>query len=419
MNYLIYITITLIIIILLCYVYTKYKDSINKYIVLNKLSNIKRGRLILLDKDNNIIFKSTPCIKSKYKGIIKINNENEFFERLVNHGEIGLGEGYVDNIWTTPDIFSTIMVLIENEKYLQSSSLFYDTYSSIEKDYKNIQHHYDLGNDFYETFLTDDLKAYSCGFFFCPSDTLNTAQYNKVNKIIQKLNLNPNHTVLDVGCGWGQIASYIQNKTKSKMYGITISKEQLKYINSKYHNVKALLKHYGEIENGFKYDRIYSIGMFEHVRCTNYFKFFEKMYEILNPKGRFVLHTISKIDDNVACNESSSQCFVTKHIFPGGQIPKHEWIIDNATKAGFKIIHVEIFGGMHYAKTLREWRKNLVNNKERILTLGYTMSDFRTYEYYFSVCEAAFLNNIFQVSQYVFDKVDNLSDVTHTAYDCK
>lgn len=395
--------------------YRIYKVHIYKYLVLNRLSGIKYGEITLMDKNEKIIFKKTSELSSNNNAVIKINNEKDFFERVFYNGEVGLGEGYVNNVWTTPGMDSLTMLMMKNEPHLKSKYLTYHSYSSVKDDYKNIQHHYDLGNDFYETFLTDSLKAYSCGFFFNQSDTLDTAQYNKVNKILQKLDAKPHHHVLDMGCGWGRIGSYVQNKIGCKVHGITLSKEQLKHIESNYQNISAELKHYQEFDSQVMFDRIYSIGMFEHVRCTNYQEFFGKMYKILNQGGRFVLHSISKIDNDVSCNDSSSHSFVTKHIFPGGQIPKHEWIIDNAIKQGFKIIHIEVFGGMHYARTLREWKKNLLANKNKLLE-KYSENDINMYEYYFSICEAAFLNNVFQLSQYVFDKVDDLSQVTHTAY---
>lgn len=423
MNYIYLILGVLLVIIILCIIYSHYKEDINEYIILDKLKNIKNGNLKLINTDGKLIFESNPNKKSKYNAVIKVNDPNKFYSKIINDGEIGFGEAYVENVWETNDIFAVAMILVANAKYLQTNIPLYSTYKSITGDYENIQHHYDLGNDFYDTFLTDDLKAYSCGFFLCPNDTLNSAQHNKVNKVIQKLNVKPNQKVIDIGCGWGRIANYIQKKTNCKMSGVTISKQQIKYINDNFPNINAKLKHYEELDTNSKFsqsdlcDRIYSIGMFEHVRCSNYPIFFQKMYNLLYPGGRMVLHTISKIDNDVHCNETATQSFIAKHIFPGGQIPKHEWIIDNATKVGFKIIHVEIFGGLHYAKTLREWRKNLMNNKEKLLK-KYTLENIRTYEYYFAICEALFLNDNLQLSQYVFDKVDDLSDVTHSAYNC-
>lgn len=417
-----------------------YEYDLYKYFVLRTFSKIKNGSLTIVDKNHHKIFKHSSVANishnsdphktpSTWVSKIIVNNQNKFFRSLIMDGEIGIGETYVAGIWETGDIYSFAMLLLANQHHINNKISLYPTFTSKQSDNEFIKHHYDVGNDFYDTFLTDNLKAYTCGFFLCDSDTLNTAQYNKVNKIIQKLDIKEGHKILDIGYGWGAIANYIQTTTKSIVHGITISKKQVEYCNKHYPNINVSYKHYESLNGPTNrnnmsnmYDRVYVIGMLEHVRCVNYMSFFRGLSNVLKYGGRFVLHTITKIDNNTVCDSGSTQTFVivckTKHIFPGGQIPKHEWIVDTAQSCGFKIVNVDIFGGFHYAKTLRQWRINLMNNIPKLLKSGYGVDKIRAYEYYFVMCEASFLNNELQLSQFVFDKVDNLTNVTHPAHTC-
>jgi cyclopropane-fatty-acyl-phospholipid synthase len=270
--------------------------------------------------------------------------------------------------------------------------------TNLDYDKSNIIHHYDVGNDFYMKFLKDDLSAYTCGFWFNPTDTLSDAQYNKVNTIIKKMNPQPNKLILDIGCGWGKIANYVANKTNCSVTGITISDEQVKYGCNNYdiNKVQIINMDYRLLNTQFDY--IYSIGMFEHVRYENYNSFFQMIKRCLNPTGRFVLHTIISFDptNKIAKKDGS---FVTKHIFPGGQIPCNDWILEKARSNGLNVVHFEGFGGQHYAKTLKVWREYMIESKEFILQ-KYGLELFAKYEYYFAACEAAFNTGSLGIGHY-------------------
>lgn len=162
------------------------------------------------------------------------------------------------------------------------------------------------------------------------------------------------------------------------------------YINNTTNNVTAYYGHYVP-DTSTLYSRVYSIGMFEHVRCKNYIKFFKTVYDRMVPGGRFVLHTITTDRNDTQCDSGSTKNFVTEYIFPGGQIPKIEWVLQAAKSIGFKIVHIETLGGHHYAKTLHEWRQNMLKSTEFLKTNGYDLSKIKAYEYYMSECEAAFL----------------------------
>ena len=243
----------------------------------------------------------------------------------------------------------------------------------------------------------DDLSAYSCGIWQNDTDTLNDAQYRKVNIIINKLNPKHNSNILDIGCGWGKIANYVANKTKSLVDGITLSDEQVKYAKQNYkNNVNIINMHYLKLNK--QYDYIYSIGMFEHVRYENYNDFFKCIKRILKPNGRMLLHTI--IDTERKESNYIEKTFMSEHIFPGGQIPNNDWITEHIVRNELSIIHYEYYGGQHYAKTLNTWYKNMVLNKKYVLE-NYGEKIFRTYEYYFNICEAGFRSGKMGVGHYL------------------
>ena len=354
----------------------------------------------------------------RYPVYVKINDEKMFFEAVALRGELGLGETYSKGVWQcvhTTDVLMFVELLIRNAHILQRKKKYSKASTSKSDDASNISHHYDVGNDFYKAFLTDSLMGYTCAFWFSPKDTLETAQRNKVDTIIRKLEIKKGERVLDIGCGWGHIGNYIAEKTGAIVDGVTLSSEQEDYIKTNKSLNHVYKMHYLELPEDVKYDKIYCIGMIEHVRSANYEKYFDKFYRMLRPGGRFVLHTILNnprhLDEasEAASLRGESVTFVTTHIFPGGQIPKYEWIINNATRKNkFLLAHSEGFGGQHYARTLMEWRRNLLEKKQEILQKGYSMDIIRAYDYYFAACEANFMLGGTYIGHFVLDKVHNL-----------
>jgi cyclopropane-fatty-acyl-phospholipid synthase len=143
-----------------------------------------------------------------------------------------LGEAYTLGVWTCDSLAAFLMILIANIEVLAGKLPTTRTHTaSVEHDGRVVRHHYDVGNDFYAAFLTDTLMAYSCGLWRCESDTLATAQMNKVETIVRKLDVRPGERVLDIGCGWGRIAAHVGDVTRARVVGTTISREQVKFIN--------------------------------------------------------------------------------------------------------------------------------------------------------------------------------------------
>ena len=188
MQVLFFILLILSIIVVFSILYWYYSDTIIKSIVLGKLNKIRIGTLRLEDNQGSLVWQSSRNTDQTISSTITVNNERAFFRSIAFEGEIGLGKAYSENVWNCDDLLKLVKLLILNVKYLGAG----DRQSSHENnhtDKKEVQHHYDVGNDFYESFLRDSFMAYSCGFWFTVSDTLETAQRNKVNTIMNKLQL--------------------------------------------------------------------------------------------------------------------------------------------------------------------------------------------------------------------------------------
>jgi len=380
----IYILLIIIIVILIIFAFA-YKSKIKEYLLFKKL-NSAIGQQVEFVQSNE-------CADNQQKISVLIIEKKDFINSLWSKGEVGLGEAYSRGSWSCNRLYDFLKLLIKNQDKLQSyrNKMSYNTQSS-KQDKKSISHHYDVGNDFYNIFLTDSFQTYSCAIWSQPSEkeSLDAAQQRKIDIIIRKLNLQPNAQLLDIGCGWGKIADYVSKQTGANVTGITLSKNQLDYAKTlPNENLEFLLKDYRHLPDNIKYDGIYSIGMLEHVRGQNFDLFFSTIHKILQPGGKFVLHTIisgrEKMDQKNALD-----CYVTTHIFPNGQIPHLNWIEKAVRHNKMQMQHVEYFGGQHYAETLKVWKNQMIRKSDKILEMGYNESLLRSYEYYFTICEAAF-----------------------------
>ena len=268
----------------------------------------------------------------------------------------------------------------------RGSYRFLTNFNFIKKSKVNVAHHYDVSDDLYFLFL-DPLRQYSCGYFKKETDTLEQAQINKIKHIAKKLDLRPNQKVLDIGCGWGYLAIEIAKQYKCHVTGVTLSENQYKFANNKIkelnlsNQVEIKLVDYREISE--KYDRIVSVGMFEHVGRKFYNSFFEKISNLLNSKGVAILHTIGSVDA-----PRDPQPWITKYIFPGGYTPSMSQIAGPIEKSGLIISDLEVLK-IHYAHTLRHWKERFVQNREKVLGM-FDEQFFRMYEFYLTSCEAAF-----------------------------
>jgi cyclopropane-fatty-acyl-phospholipid synthase len=252
---------------------------------------------------------------------------------------------------------------------------------------RNIAHHYDIGNDLYSLFLDED-QQYSCAYFENDAQTLEEAQLAKRRHIAAKLFVEPGQSVLDIGCGWGGLGLYLARTAGANVTGVTLSQEQLAVANQRAaeaglsNHARFELQDYRHVRG--KFDRIVSVGMFEHVG-VNYFKqFFEKIAASLNDDGIALLHTIGRTD-----GPGATSPWVDKYIFPGGYIPGLSEIVPHIERAGLIILDIEVLR-LHYAKTLQDWADRFQANREKAKTM-YDERFCRMWEFYLTGARFAFL----------------------------
>jgi cyclopropane-fatty-acyl-phospholipid synthase len=261
---------------------------------------------------------------------------------------------------------------------------------------RNVAHHYDLSLDLYRRFLDEDLQ-YSCAYFERPDMTLEDAQAAKKRRLAAKLVLEPGTRVLDIGCGWGGLALSLAEQARAQVTGITLSQEQLAVAQARAQArgladaVAFRLEDYRDVEGSF--DRVVSVGMFEHVGTPNYQAYFDSIARLLNDDGVALVHAIGHVD--VA---GAPPPWISKYIFPGGYIPALSEVLPAIERAGLWVTDIEILR-LHYAETLKAWRGRFAAHRDEIAAL-YDERFCRMWEFYLGVSEIGFRHRgcmVFQI----------------------
>jgi cyclopropane-fatty-acyl-phospholipid synthase len=252
---------------------------------------------------------------------------------------------------------------------------------------RNVAHHYDIGNDLYSLFLDED-RQYSCAYFEHHGQTLEEAQLAKKRHIAAKLAVEPGQSVLDIGCGWGGLGLYLAGVAAANVTGVTLSKEQIAAANQRAlesglsDRARFELQDYRQVRGQF--DRIVSVGMFEHVGVNYYRQFFEKIASCLNDDGIALLHTIGRTD-----GPGATSPWVDKYIFPGGYIPGLSEILPHIERAGLMVLDIEVLR-LHYAKTLQAWADRFEANRDKAKAM-YDERFCRMWEFYLRGARYVFL----------------------------
>ena len=367
------------------------------------LNGLKGGTLTLRCPDRTYTFGDGDGLD----GMLTVHNER-FFLRALTGSDIGIGESFMDGDWSTPDVVPLARLMLRNRQAVDGGSRVVGLLhrlagavarrlrdNSITGSKRNIRQHYDLGNDFFRLFLDTQLLMYSCGYFGSPSDSLETAQARKVDRICGLLRLGPSDHVLEIGSGWGGFAAWASTHYGCRVTTTTISDEQYRYVRDLRASlgdagarIEVLRADYRELTGRF--DKVVSIEMFEAVGYRHYDDYFRAVDRLLTPDGAMLLQTIT-VNDQWFPNYHGKPDWIEKYIFPGGELASIGEVMKSlARTTSLSMYHAENFG-THYARTLSAWRTRFHEKVARVRALGFDERFIRMWDLYLASCEAAFL----------------------------
>ena len=376
------------------------KNKIFKY-----LEKVQSGYLLICTPSGDEIEIGNK--DSAIKADIKINNW-EMFDWVMSKGDIGFGRAYIKGAFTTHNLANLLLFFSINQKELNSlfhSNFLYSAFfrfknlfkkNSIKGSKKNINSHYDLGNNFYSLWL-DKSMSYSSGIFY-KEDSLEQAQSNKYKRILSKINKNSSN-ILEIGCGWGGFIS-TAGEQGLQVKGLTLSTNQQLYsrqlIKNKNLNSQVVLQDY-RVEKG-KFDNIVSIEMFEAVGSKYWDAYFIKIKECLSKTGVAVIQTIT-MNDAFYKKYSKTSDYIREYIFPGGFLTSPSIFKNLAKKHNLRILD-EFKFGESYQKTVLKWLDNFNKVRGNVISLGYSQEFIKKWQFYLAHCAAGFGSKRTDVVQY-------------------
>jgi len=374
--------------------------KVSEKIILNKLKNIENGNLKLVNYDGKVFHFGN--LESKLSVDIKIINP-AFYFNIISGGSSALGEAHMNKDFYTPNLTDLIEISARNINLIYSFSgslkiqkiknflkkIFASNTKS--KSLKYISKHYDLGNEFFSQWL-DKTLTYSSAVYENQNDSLETAQKNKYQKLIDLLNIKDNNKVLEIGCGWGGFSEYVAKKYDVSIDCITISKKQFEFTKRRIfqaglnNKVNVMFLDYRDLKE--KYDKVASIEMIEAVGEKYLDKYFNTIKKSLNANGTAAIQGIT-IRDELFDRYKSSEDFIQKYIFPGGFLPSIEFMKNLINKNQLNLLKINSYPD-DYAKTLNVWKENFFKTWDNISPLGFDETFKRMWEFYLSYCEAGF-----------------------------
>lgn len=352
---------------------------------------------------------------------------SNFFKRLALYGDIGFAESYMDDEFECDDLTTLLSIAMTNAHALQTLSEHEKQFSlynllpqfnkirhwmrknSKTRSRKNISEHYDLSNDFFALML-DETMMYSSAVFASPQESLHDAQKRKIDHLAKKLRLKPRAKVLEIGSGWGSMATHLAKEYGANVTTLTLSIEQLKHAKERFeaHGVEdmieIILKDYRDMEGQF--DAIIAVEMFEAVGREYFDVFFKKCESLLAPHGVMAMQIITMPDQryDAYCRGTD---FIQKYIFPGGHLPSVAKLLETTSRhTRLNLLHMEEFTE-DYAKTLRLWNENFHAQLGEVKKLGFDEYFIRMWRMYLTYCEAAFLTRNINLVQVVFTRDAN------------
>ncbi len=383
--------------------------------VLSAMRGLERGHLTFVEDGSEEHFGDPTGVP---KATIRVH-EPRFYGLVLRRGSLGAAEAYLRGLWDCDDLPGVVRILLRNQQALgqldRGPALLSRPVLALRHalrrntrpgSRRNIAAHYDLGNAFFQTFL-DPTMTYSCGIFEREDATLEDASRAKYERVCRKLELGPEHHVLEIGGGWGSFAVHAAWRHGCRVTTTTVSQAQFELARQRVEEagladrVDVLLRDYRDVEGD--YDRLVSIEMIEAVGHQYFDTFFGSCSERLRPQGRMLLQAIVVPEQRYERSKRAVD-FIKRYIFPGGCLPSVGAIAGSLARVtDLRIAHLEELSA-HYARTLACWRENLRRNEDRARALGCSEEFLRTWEFYFGYCEGGFAERYNGVVQMVLAK---------------
>ena len=377
-------------------------DRWSRQLVLQRLSRIVAGRIIIDDGCDRFVVGTTQDDDSVVRMQVR---SHCFYRRLIAGGSLGFAESYMDGEWDTDNLPKLIRIFARNRNVLQKANrgvaaaaktvsrlghwLSRNTRTGSRR---NIEAHYDLGNEFFRLFL-DPTMMYSAAIFDQPDQSLEDAQTARLDHICRRLDMQPGDEVVEIGTGWGGFAIHAAKHFGCRVTTTTISQRQYEWAKRRVaeegleDRIELLFDDYRDLSG--RYDKLVSIEMVEAVGHQFYDQYFAKCASLLKPDGRMLLQAIVMPEQRYKAYVKSVD-FIQKYIFPGGSLPSVTAMQDAVARASnLRMIEVADFAD-GYAQTLREWRRRFRDRIDEVRAQGYSEKFIRMWDYYFCYCEAAF-----------------------------
>ena len=396
-----------------------FLDNFFKKQFIKNMNNLEKGYMtISIDGKEYFIGDKKSSLSCNFNVI-----HNSFFTLIGSGGLNGAAEAYALGLWECDDIVALIRILIQNQNVMNkfdsgiaslakpiNKSIHRRRKNTLSGSKKNILAHYDLSNEFYQLWL-DDTMTYSCGIFENKDSTMKEASIKKLDSLINKLDVKPGDTILEIGTGWGSFACHAAKDYGCKVVTTTISDSQYDYAKKKISlenlesQVTLLKEDYRNLTGS--YDKIVSIEMIEAVGHENIPTYFKKVSELLTNGGKFALQGITYNDQKFDTYKHSVD-FINKYIFPGACLISLSQVLDTLKKDTNLILNDLLDITSHYAKTLNIWRENFLGKRDEISSLGFDDNFIRLWEFYLVYCEAGFIEQNIGDYQFLFTKKEGL-----------
>lgn len=379
-------------------------DRLARRIVRNKLGSLESGCITVRENGEQAEF-GQQGRDAELSATITINSP-AFYSDIAFGGSIGAGEAFINGHWECDELQTLVRILLQNRDVMDNM----DTGAAVlltpvrkmfhwlnrntrAGSQRNIAAHYDLGNDFYSLWLDPEMM-YSCAYYPSAESGLDEAAVAKLDRICRKLDLQPEDSIVEIGTGWGGFAIHAARNYGCRVTTTTISTEQYEYARARIFaeglqdRIKLLKSDYRDLDG--QYDKLVSIEMIEAVGHEYLDTFFEKCASLLKPEGEMLLQAIT-IQDQRYDKAKKTVDFIKRYVFPGGFLPSNTAINNSMTRVtDMRAIHIEDIG-LHYAKTLRDWRERFFDNIADIRGQGYSEEFIRLWDFYLCYCEGAFL----------------------------